>query len=166
MSEVGNQFKSQTLSQLLTSSIKTVGGRVFPDPGASNDLISLTNVVNAWRATHAQAYGNAIPDTGTAYVVNPSDTGTPVDLIAPANNEVVLVNALDAENGGSGSITFQLLLGDTLVKQDTISASGRQGYGDAVKGLTLAKGQSLTVLVTSGTAADLIVNASGVKTCI
>ena len=166
MSEIGNQFKSQTLSQLLTSSIKTVGGRVFPDPLANNDLMSLNNVVNAWRSTHAQAYGNALPNTGSGDVVNPSDTGTPVDLIAANDNEVVLVNAVSAENGGSGSITFQILIGDTLVKQDTLASAALQGYTSDVKGLVISKGQALRILVTSGTAADLIVNASSVKTCI
>tara|TARA_Y100001973_G_C5160072_1_gene313029 strand:- start:660 stop:1160 length:501 start_codon:yes stop_codon:yes gene_type:complete len=166
MSEVGNQFKSQKLSQLITSSINTVGGRVFPDPLANNDLMSLNNVVNAWRSTHAQAYGNALPNTGTATVVNPSDTGTPVDLIVANDNEVVLVNALSGENGGSGSITFQILLGDTLVKQDTLGSAALQGYTSDVKGLIVSKGQELRILVTSGTAADLIVNASSVKTCI
>lgn len=166
MTQVGNQFQSQTLSALLSSSINTVGGRVFPDAGASNDLMALNQVVNAWRSTHAQTYGNALPNTGTGYVVNPSDTGTPVDLIAADDNEVVLVNSISAENGGGGSITFQLLLGNTLVKQDTIAATALQGYSDASKGLVISKGQTLTVLVTAGTAADLIVNASGVKSCI
>lgn len=166
MSEVGNQFKSQTLSQLLTSSIKTVGGRVFPDPGASNDLISLTNVVNAWRSTHAQAYGNPLPNTGTAYVVNPSDTGFPYDFIAPADNEVVLVNAISADNAGAGNITFQILLGDTLVKEDTVPAGTHMPF-EAISGVfNLSKGQTLKVVVTAGTAQDLFMNASGVKTCI
>ena len=166
MSEVGNQFKSQTLSDLLTSSIKTVGGRVFPDLNATSDLQSLVTVVNAWRSTHAQAYGNALPDTGTAYTANPTDLGSPTDIIAPANNEVVFVNALDVENAGSSNLEFQILLGDTMVAKDSIAGSTKESYYAQVKGLMLSKGQTLKVLVTGGTPEDLILNASGVKTCI
>jgi hypothetical protein len=166
MSQVGNQFQSQTLSQLLSSSINTVGGRVFPDAGASNDLMALNQVVNAWRSTHAQTYGNPLPDTGIGFAVNPSDTGTPVDLIAPANNEVVLVNAVSTENGGVGNITYQILIGDTIVKEHTLAGTATTQHPDACKGIVVSKGQTLKVLVTAGTAADLIVNASGVKTCI
>ena len=166
MSEVSNQFNSQTLSDLLTSSVNTVGGRIFPDRGASQDLLALIQVVNAWRSTHAQTYGNALPDSGVGYAVNPSDTGTPVNLIAAADNEVVLVNAVASENGGSGSITYQILLGDTIVKEHTLASGATTQHPDACKGIVCSKGQTLTILVTSGTAADLIVNASGVKTCI
>ena len=166
MSEVGNQFKSQTLSDLLTSSIKTVGGRVFPDLNATSDLQSLTTVVNAWRSTHAQAYGNAIPNTGTAYSAFPTDLSTPTDIIAPADNEVVFVNALDIENAGSSNLEFQIVLGDTLVVKGPIAGTTRESYQDEVKGLILSKGQSLAVICTGGNPDDLILNASGVKTCI
>lgn len=166
MSEVGNQFKSQTLSQLLTSSIKTVGGRVFPDLNASNDLSSLVTVVDAWRSTHAQAYGNAIPDTGVAFTANPTDLGVPETIVEPSNNEVVLLNALSIENAGSSNLEYKVLLGDTVVIKDTIAGGTEQPYPAEVKGLMLSKGQSLSVMATGGTATDLILNASGVKTCI
>ena len=165
-SQIANQFNSQSLADLLTSSINTVGGRVFPDQLAMAGLMQFVSVIESWRGTHAATYGNALPDTGTAYTANPSDLGSPTDIIAPTNNEVVFVNALDVENAGLSNLEFQILLGDTMVAKDSIAGGTKESYYAQVKGLMLSKGQTLKVMATGGTPSDLILNASGVKTCI
>ena len=111
MSEVANQLKSQTLDEVISTSFNTVGGRVFPDLNASLDILDLVKIVDSWRATHAQTYGNAIPDTGTSYSVAPSSTDTPVDLVAAANNEVIHINGISLRNsGGAAVVGFDLRL--------------------------------------------------------
>jgi len=165
MSELGNQLNSQDLDTVLASTFNTVGGRVFPDLRSETGLLDFIAVVNAWRATHAQAYGAVISDTGTAYSVSPSSTDSPVDLVAAQNNEVIVVNAISVTNaGGAAPITYQLKLGDTIL-----------AVGDAVPAdstavalqyaISVSKGQTLTVTATSGTATDLTAHASGVKSC-
>jgi len=165
MSELSNQLKSQNLESVLASTFNIVGGRVFPDLGSKTGLLDFIAVVNAWRATHAQAYGGVIPDTGTAYSVTAGSTDTPVDLVAASNNEVVVVNAISVTNaGGAAPIAFQVKLGNTIVSAaDAIPA---QSIPVALQfPLSVSKGQTLTITATSGTATDLTAHASGVKSC-
>jgi hypothetical protein len=165
MSELGNQLNSQDLDTVLASTFKTVGGRVFPDLRSETGLLDFIAVVNAWRSTHAQAYGGVIPDTGTAYSVSTSSTDSPVDLVAASNNEVVVVNAISVTNaGGSAPIAFLVKLGDTvLAAADAVPASSLPVALQFP--VSVSKGQTLTVTATSGTATDLTAHASGVKSC-
>jgi len=165
MSELGNQLNSQTLEQVLASTFNTVGGRVYPDFRSETGLLDFIAVVNAWRATHAQAYGGVISDTGTAYSVSPSSTDSPVDLVAPGNNEVVVVNAISVTNaGGSAPIAYVVKLGDTILAAgDAVPA---QSTPVALQyAISCSKGQTMTITATSGTATDLTAHASGVKSC-
>jgi len=165
MSELGNQLNSQTLEQVLASTFNTVGGRVYPDLRSETGLLDFIAVVNAWRATHAQAYGGVIPDSGTAYSVSASSTDSPVDLVAPSNNEVVVVNAISVTNaGGAAPIPYQVKLGDTILAAGealpALSTPVTLQYA-----VSVSKGQTLTITATSGTATDLTAHASGVKSC-
>jgi len=162
MSEVANQLKSQTLDEVISTSFNTVGGRVFPDLNASLDILDLVKIVDSWRATHAQTYGNPIPDTGTGYSVSPSSTDSPVDLVAPANNEVIHVNGISFRNSGSGPVGYQLRLGDVLLEEGAVGP-GADAATVGIFQLQLSKGQTLTITATSGTATDLTAFASGVK---
>ena len=79
-------------------------------------LLDFITVVNAWRSTHAQAYGGVIPDTGTAYSLTASSTDSAVDLVAASNNEVVVVNAISVTNaGGAAPIAYSIKLGATIL---------------------------------------------------
>ena len=163
MSEVANQLKSQTLDDVIASAFATVGGRVFPDLNASVDILDLVKIVDSWRATHAQTYGNPIPDTGTSYSISPSSTDTPVELVAPANNEVIHINGVSLRNGGAGLVGYQLRLGDVLLSVGQVPPGEDQAVADFYQQLILSKGQALTITATSGTATDLTAFASGVK---
>ena len=163
MSEVANQLKSQTLDEVISTSFNTVGGRVFPDLGASLDILDLVKIVDSWRATHAQTYGNPIPDTGTSYSVSPNATDSPADLIAAGNNEVIRVNGISLTNGGSGLIEWQLKLGDVLLSTGATPGGATTPIQDIYSPLNISKGQTLTITATSGTATDLTAFASGVK---
>ena len=165
MSELGNQLNSQNLDTVLASTFNTVGGRVFPDLRSETGLLDFIAVVNAWRATHAQAYGGIIPDTGTAYSVTAGSTDTPVDLVAASNNEVVVVNAISVTNaGGAAPVVFALKLGNTILALGDAAPS--QSTPVALQyPISISKGQTLTITATSGTATDLTAHASGVKSC-
>ena len=153
------------MSDLISSTFVTVGGRVYSDLLAQVGLQDLVVVANAWRATHAQTYGAVIPNSGTAYFHNSSDPA-PAILVGASDNEVIQVNAISVENAGSGSIAYKFAIGDTTFNVGTI-ASGADSVNvlGSKMPLMISKGQDLSIEVTSGTPEDLIVNASGVKTC-
>lgn len=163
MSEVANQLKSQTLDEVISTSFNTVGGRVFPDLNASLDILDLVKIVDSWRATHAQTYGNAIPDTGTSFSISPSSTDTPVDIVAAANNEVIHINGMSLRNSGAGLVGFQIRIGDVLLSTGQVPPGEDLPVQDIYTQLIISKGQSVTITATSGTATDLTAFASGVK---
>tara|TARA_R110000824_G_scaffold177651_2_gene357182 strand:+ start:2437 stop:2940 length:504 start_codon:yes stop_codon:yes gene_type:complete len=164
-SEIANQLKSQSLGDVLASTFNTVGGRVFPDLLASQSLADLVKVVDSYRATHAPLYGNPLPNTGTAYTAVGEGSEAIVDLIAPSDNEVVNVNAMSLKNaGGAAPVVVNVFVGATQVHTEAV-APGVTTTVTTVSGLSLSKGQSLTIQVASGTASDLTANASGVKSC-
>ena len=123
----------------------------------------MVKIVDSWRATHAQTYGNPIPDTGASYSVSPSATDTPSDLVAAANNEVIHINGISLRNGGAGLIGFQIRLGDVLLSTGQVPPGEDLAVQDIYQQLIISKGQTLTITATSGTATDLTAFASGVK---
>ena len=163
MSEVANQLKSQTLDEVISTSFNTVGGRVFPDLNSSLDILDLVKIVDSWRATHAQTYGNPLPDAGVNYSVSPSSTDTPTDLVAAANNEVIHINGLSTSNSGSGVVNWQIKVGDVLLSSGATPPGESLPIQDIYSQLVISKGQTLTITATSGTAADLTAFATGVK---
>ena len=62
--EIRQQLRNQSLENLLIASINTVGDRIFPDDMAVLDMEALSQIVTAWRSTHAVAYGQVLPNTG------------------------------------------------------------------------------------------------------
>lgn len=103
MSEVRNQLRNQDLNTLAATSLSTVGGRVFPDNAAGPDLRALIEILNSYRAVHAPTYGQPIPKTGDAATLTASEANTWEDVIAPANDEVIMVQFAGLYNADAGS---------------------------------------------------------------
>ena len=165
MSEISNQLKSQTLGDVVQPSFRTVGSRVFPDLNASNDILDLVKIVDSWRSTHAQTYGNVLPNSGQGLSFDGSQ-----DIILSANdNEAIKITGFSLQNAGLGSIGYELSFGDgasfsALISLGTLSSGEKVANVDLVP-LELSKGYDLRLTVTSGTAIDLIGNISYVFTC-
>lgn len=165
MSEIGNQLKSQTLGDVLASSFETVGSRVFPDINASSDISDLVKIVDSWRATHAQTYGQVLPNSGQGLAFD----GTTDTLLSANDNQVIEITALSLENSGLADIGYELSFGDGLTFEaifnlGTLSAGEIVAFSD-FKNLKVSKGYTLNLTVTSGTAIDLIGNIAYVNTC-
>tara|TARA_Y100000401_G_C8325021_1_gene227689 strand:- start:816 stop:1316 length:501 start_codon:yes stop_codon:yes gene_type:complete len=165
MSEISNQLKSQTLGNVVQPSFRTVGSRVFPDLNASNDILDLVKIVDSWRSTHAQTYGNVLPNSGKGVAFD----GTQDIILAPADNEAIEITGISLENAGVGNIGYELSFGDgasfsALLNLGTMSSGEKLAIPDLL-GIKLSKGYDLRLTVTSGTAIDLIGNISYVFTC-
>jgi len=163
MSELGNQFKSQTLDEVIATSFNTVGGRVFPDLGSQTGLKDFIAIVKAWQSTHAQTFGAPIPNSGYAINGSGATLGDKETIVAALDNEVILVQALSCINGGAGTVGYEIKLGDTLINSGTITA-GSATTIDLNFALYISKGQDLTITPTSGTPTDLVFDATALKT--
>ena len=163
MSELGNQFKSQTLDEVIATSFNTVGGRVFPDFNAETGLKDFIAVVKAWQQTHAQTFGAPIPNSAYAISGTGATLGDKETIVAAGDNEVILVQGISCINGGAGAVGYEIKLGDVLIASGTISAGNAETI-DLKFALHISKGQDLTITPTSGTATDLVFDATALKT--
>ena len=159
---VREQLRNQSLADILTSSINTVGDRIFPDDMAVIDMLALEQIVSAWRSTHAQTYGNAIPNTG-ALTEGIADGGG----IEPGNNEIINVLAISLGNSGGAPVEVSVRLGDLPIVNLAVPPTGATSSElGAIFPLVLSKGNALKFVVTSGTASDFSAKVATNKSCI
>jgi len=148
--EIRQQLRNQSLDDLLTSSINTVGGRIFPDDLAVIDMDAFNQIIKAWQATHVSTYGNVLPNTGTI-LEGVADGGG----VAPGDNEVMEVVAASLANGGVAPIDVEVRLGDLVLNSVNIPPTETiKSFDLGVFPITLSKNLALKFSVTSGTPSD------------
>lgn len=151
LTEIRQQLRNQSLEDLLSTSIKTVGGRIFPDDLAVIDMDALNQIVSTWQSTHVPAYGQVLPNSGSL-VEGIADGGG----YEPSDNEVVDILAIDAANGGASPIEFTISIGDLAIINSALPPNGGVTSSElgALFPLTLSKGLALKFTVTNGTPSD------------
>lgn len=112
MTEVRQQLRNQTLTDLTAESIATVGGRIFPDGTAIADLGALLQIVEAWRDVHVPTYGQPIPGTCDTAVHQFENPNTIETVYQPTTGEVAKVQMITLQNAGVGSIVVDLFITD------------------------------------------------------
>lgn len=148
--EIRQQLRNQSLEDLQIDSINTVGDRIFPDDMAVLDMEALAQIVQAWRSTHAIAYGQVLPNTG-AIAEGIADGGG----LEPLNNQTIDVVAISMANSGGAPVTVDIRLGDLNIISIAVPPTGTTSSElGALFPLTLSKGLALKFVVTSGTAGD------------
>ena len=148
--EIRQQLRNQKLEDLLPSSLNTVGDRIFPDDMAILDMEALTQIVQAWRSTHAISYGQVIPNSGVI-TEGIADGGG----LEPLDNQVIDVVGASCANAGAAPIEITVSLGTLILKAGAVPPGGTLTSDEiGVFPLTLSKGLALKFDVTSGTAAD------------
>jgi len=170
-SEIANQLNSQNLDTVLPSSIKTVGGRVFPDARSSDGLADLRDIVDSYRASHAVAYGNIVPSSGIEYSIQPANNVT-TDLIAAGVTEVVHLQALSFFNeSGASPAEITIAVGNAIVSSQLVvppnnHLSWNDIIGYALPDLVISAGQSLKLTITAGETEKTTIYASANKSCL
>jgi hypothetical protein len=150
--EIRQQLRNQSLSDLLSGTIRTVGGRVFPDDLARIDLDALNQIVESWRSTHVQTYGNVLPNSGVIQQGIVDGGG-----IQPENNEVIEIVAISTANSGGGPIDYTVSIGDVALANTGIPPAGGATTTEilgALYPIVLSNGLSLKFTVTNGTGDD------------
>jgi hypothetical protein len=155
MDEIRNQFKSQSLDVLAASSIQTVGGRVFPDAPAVDDLLAFKAVVESWQGVHTPTY--AQPIAGTNAVTE--GTGQGAMLTATNDNEVYRIDSIFLNNTGGAPITAVVRLGTAPINT-RMNGMNNQVIQPSENALIMGPFfmdsiTSLGAVVTDGTAGDL-----------
>lgn len=153
VTQVRNQLRLQDLATVAAESFSTVGGRLFPDSAAVPDLRDLVSIVDAWRASHAVAYGGPIGGTDgvTTHVMQ---TDSVEAVFTPTGSQVARVIAVQVANGGGAPMTANLLVGGVLVTSDlNINPTESAGF-DIDSALIVGPSTPLQVHLTSGTVSD------------
>lgn len=153
VTQVRNQLRLQDLATVDAESFSTVGGRLFPDAAAVPDLRDLVSIVDAWRASHAVAYGGPIGGTD-AVTTHAMQTDSAEDVFTPTGSQVARIVAAQVANGGGQPMTADLLVGGVLVSQGlTINPAEAAGF-DIDSALIVGPSTPLQVHITSGSVSD------------
>ena len=161
LNELVNQLKSQTLGDVLPAAFKQVGNAVYPDEPALKVMPSFRDIVHSWAAAHAPTFGTVIPNSGVSYSVVTSDSLQAV--IEPSTHEVIHVQVMSVTNAGSNPATVQVFVEDALNTE--IIALPSTTTASTLRMPVLAKGATLKVITTDGTASDCTFKATSVKSC-
>ncbi len=149
--EIRQQLRNQSLEDLQTSTINTVGDRIFPDDLAVIDMQALNQIVRTWRSTHSINFGQVLPNTG-AIAEGIADGGG----VSVEDNEVLEIVGVSCANGGGAPITISIRLGDLVLINGVVDPTNGLTSSDlgSLLPMTLSKGLALKFVVTSGTAGD------------
>lgn len=155
MSEIRNQLKSQNLGAVNASSLLQVGGEIYPDASAINNMLDFQQIVSAFRAVHQPSFGS--PIAGSNAVAEGTNQGTM--LQASNDNEVYRIDSIFLNNTGGAPITAVVRLGTAPINT-TMSSMNNQVIQPAENALIMGPFfmdsiTTLGVVVTDGTAGDL-----------
>ena len=152
--ELSNQLKSQNLDTVLPSSLKQVGGAVFPDVPTVGGLAAYRHVVDSYRAVHLTAYGQSIPGSFAVVTVDGSE-----NILSPGTNQVARIQTLTLTNaGGAAPIAIQIKTGTALLIAADVGPGETLTLATTTAGLFpifIDKNIPLSVSVTGGAATDL-----------
>lgn len=121
--EIRQQLRNKSLENTFVDAIKTVGNRIFPDDLAIIDMIALQQIVDAWRSTHAQTYGNVLPNTGSI-TEGIADGGG----VAPVDNQVMDIVGISLANSGGAPVEVSVGIGDLPVVNTAIPPMALQRH--------------------------------------
>ncbi len=160
--EIRNQLKSQNLESVLPSSLKSVGGQVFPDEPSIGDQIDFAQIVKAWSSVHAPTYGNPIGQSSTTVSAVGQGGEAEVTVLSAEKSEVYRVQAVSIQNGGGAApVVAKVLIGDCPIVMDLTGPPSTTTPFSLGQPVFVDLNSPLKFAVLSGTAGDavLIVNA-------
>lgn len=108
--ELRNILKDITIDDLTAANLKSVGGPVYADVKAKDDLQDLELIQNAWRLVHAPAYGQFIPQSGTFAEFS---IDAPQAILQPTGSEVIQLDRMTITNASGSSAIFSIYLVDS-----------------------------------------------------
>jgi len=150
-SQFNNLIKTQSIASITPQQILAAGESIFLDVQTSPDINAINKSIPAYANIHAPIYGQPIPLSGAVGSVDGSET-----LLAPGNNEVRRVIAINATNTGGGApIVFDITLGGMIISFGNICAPATTVNILSDANLFASKNLPLAVSVTSGTAGEL-----------
>tara|TARA_R110000824_G_scaffold229818_2_gene417432 strand:+ start:697 stop:1191 length:495 start_codon:yes stop_codon:yes gene_type:complete len=152
-----NLLKATSIDSITPAMILQAGAPIFFDLANNPDLKAVSTVVDAYRGVHAPLYGQPIPLTGLISSADGSET-----ILAPSSNEVRKIIALSCTNAGAGApIVLDVKLGAMILQSVIADPSATTAVlldGDVYS----SKNLPLSIVVTSGTAAELTTKAASI----
>lgn len=154
MTTVRDQLRNQSLGDVDPASFSTVGSRVFPDRAAVADTNALTQIVDAWRSTHAVSFGGPIGGTG-AVETHAMQTDAVEAVYTPQDKQVARVVAVQVANGGGAPLTATLHIGGVLLGVQQININPNDASGFLLQSEVIVDASTpLQIKITSGTVSD------------
>lgn len=146
-------------ADLTPSQIKSAFGEIFLSKDTITNQMESQEIVTQFQIVKAPTFGSSIPNS-SKIVSKTGDSGL-LPIFLPESNKTYQLIAVDAVNAGAGNITVSLGYtngGDFVVINTITISAGTIGSFTTRNAYTFDSSVYPAILVTSGTAGDLVVN--------
>jgi len=99
-STIRDALQGQTLDGFNPSQFESQGGMIYFSLDSAPNQIDVCTLVNTFRSVHLPSYGQFIPQSGALF--NETFADSPVPLIKPTNNEVIILTHMSVTNSAIG----------------------------------------------------------------
>ena len=156
-SQFNTLVQGLSIASITPQQILAAGEPIFLDIRTSSDINSINTLIQSYARIHAPTYGQPIPESGLVSTLNGDGS-----LLAPTQNQVRRIYAITVANGGGGApIVAQLSIGGVLVATGTVAPGETANLG-LPSGFSSSNNLPLTMVVSSGTPADLTTSCASI----
>lgn len=117
MSQIRDQFQTQTQANLEYTKLRDSLDKLFLDRATTSSVQEGIDILEGWKTVHAPTWGTHIPQTAFVLRLQGVDSQGWVSLIKPDPNEIYTVQAVILGSGSSGTNTYDVAIEDHVNSQ-------------------------------------------------
>jgi hypothetical protein len=112
-STVRDALQGQTLEAFDAAQFEALGGKLYYSLGSAMNQVDIHTMVETFRSVHAPSYGQFIPQSSAIVSETIEGGGAPSTIMAPSNNEVLVLSQLIFTNEtlGNAAVTASINVG-------------------------------------------------------
>ena len=156
-SQFNTLVQGLSIASITPQQILAAGEPIFLDIRTSSDINSINTLIQSYARIHAPTFGQPIP--GSDLVSTLAGDGT---LLAPTQNQIRRIYAIAVTNLGAVSpIVSDIFIGGVKVASVTVAPTTTETV-NIPSGLSSSNNLPLTMVASSGTAADQLTSCASI----
>ena len=156
-SQFNTLVQGLSIASITPQQILAAGEPIFLDIRTSSDINSINTLIQSYARIHAPTFGQPIPGSGLVSTL--AGDGT---LLAPTQNQIRRIYAIAVTNLGAVSpIVSDIFIGGVKVASVTVAPTTTETV-NIPSGLSSSNNLPLTMVASSGTAADQLTSCASI----
>ena len=156
-SQFNTLVQGLSIASITPQQILAAGEPIFLDIRTSSDINSINTLIQSYARIHAPTFGQPIPGSGLVSTL--AGDGT---LLAPTQNQIRRIYAIAVTNlGAIAPVVSDLFIGGVKVASVTVAPTTTETV-NIPSGLSSSNNLPLTMVASSGTAADQLTSCASI----